>query len=251
MLKSSVFSFLLLALPATAAAQSVQGLYISGGTGVNFTDTMLSSGGSTQIDTAPGALGLGAVGWGFGNGLRIELEGSYRPNAIDGISTYRINGQLLPLSNVDGDVDTSAIMVNLAYDLPLQPFGLPVQPYVGVGLGHAWLDFGGSGGNGFAKFALPDHNTFNGPDFVSFGSSSALAYQAIAGASLPLDILPDLNLTLEYRFLGTTRADIPVSRVAAGSITVNGAVPSSHTHNGFEVHNNAVVFGLRYAFGTL
>jgi hypothetical protein len=29
----------------------------------------------------------------------------------------------------------------------------------------------------------------------------------------------------------------------------NGAVPSSATRNGFEVHDNAIALGVRYAFG--
>ena len=30
----------------------------------------------------PGMAGLGSVGWGFGNGLRVEIEGNYRDNTL-------------------------------------------------------------------------------------------------------------------------------------------------------------------------
>ncbi len=38
-------------------------------------------------------------------------------------------------------------------------------------------------------------------------------------------------------------------RVALTTDRVNGAIPGSKTHNGFEVSDNAVLVGLRYAFG--
>jgi OOP family OmpA-OmpF porin len=237
--------------PAIAVAQPVQGLYLSGATGVNFMDSLQSSQASTRIDTSAGPMGLGAAGWGFGDGLRAEIEGSYRSNDIDGISTLRVTGAHRPLTDTSGNVGTSAVMANIAYDIPVQPFGLPIQPYIGGGLGYGWLDFGDAGGNGFATFHLPRHNTVNSADLVSFGSGGALAYQAIVGASVPLSMLPGLDLTLEYRYFGTDRTDIPVSRVGTTGLVVNGAIPSSHTHNGFEVHNNSLAVGLRYAFDAL
>jgi OOP family OmpA-OmpF porin len=248
MFKLSLLTYVIL-LPIVAVAQPVQGLYISGATGVNFLDTLQSSQATTRIDTDSGPMGLGALGWGFGDGLRAEIEGSYRSSDIDGISTRRVNGALLPLTDTSGNAGTPAVMVNVDYDFPVQPFGLPIQPYIGGGVGYGWLDFGNAGGHGFAKFRLPENNTFSEPDLVSFGSGGAFAYQVIAGASLPLGMLPGLDLTVEYRYFGTAGADVPVSRVSTSGIVVNGAVPSSVTRNSFEVHDNAITFGLRYAFG--
>ena len=242
---------MVIVLPATAIAQPIQGLYVAGATGPNFMDSLQSSQATTRIDSGAGPMGLGAVGWGFGDGLRAEIEGSYRSSDIDGISTRRVNGTLAPLADTSGNIGTAAVMANVAYDIPVQPFGLPVQPYIGGGVGYGWLDFDNAGGNGFTKFRLPEHNTYSGQDLVSFGSGGAFAYQAIVGASLPLSMLPGLDLTLEYRFFGMARADIPVSRVATGNFVINGAIPSSHTHNGFEVHNNTLAVGLRYAFDAL
>ena len=65
-----------------------------------------------QRSTDTGPLGVAAIGWGFGNGLRAEIEGSYRSNSISGISTLRGNGQTLPLSNVRGSAQTYAVMAN-------------------------------------------------------------------------------------------------------------------------------------------
>jgi hypothetical protein len=76
-------------------------------------------------------------------------------------------------------------------------------------------------------------NTFSGPDLVHFGTGAAFAYQAIVGAAYPIREVPGLKLTAEYRFPGAARADVPVSRFATGGILINGAVPVSHTRNGF------------------
>ena len=241
----------LLLLPVVATAQSVSGPYISGSVGANFAGSLSSSNETTQIDTNPGPLGVAAVGWGFGNGLRAEIEGSYRSNGVAGISTRRGNGLLEPLTNTDGSPATEAVMANLVYDLPLPDFGLPVHPYIGAGLGYGWLRFDNAGGNGRAQFPAPGNNTVSSPDAVSFGSAGALAYQAIVGVSVPLSVLPGLDATLEYRFFGMARADVPVSRIATGGNTVNGVVPSLETRNGFETRDNAVLIGLRYAFDAL
>ena len=234
-------------VPAVAVAQPVSGLYVSGGVSINIADELQSAGGTTKVDTNPGPLGLLSLGWGFSNGLRVELESSYRSNAISGISTLRINGQQEPLTNTGGALGTTAIMANVEYDLPFRGFGL--QPYVGAGLGYGWAQFNDAGGNGFGRFLLPENNTFTGPDLVSFGSAGAFAYQAIVGASLPIHVVPGLDATIEYRFFGTARADVPVTRVSIGTDLVNGELPSNTTHNGFDLHDNSLLIGLRYRFG--
>jgi outer membrane protein OmpA-like peptidoglycan-associated protein len=237
-------------LPAVAGAQPIQGLYVGAGVGANFAGTLSSSHDLTKVYTDPGPLGLLALGWGFGNGLRAEIEGSYRSNGISGISTLRTNGKTVPLSNVSGSAQTYAVMANVAYDIPLHPFGWPLQPYIGAGAGYGWFNFNNAHGNGTTTFQLPDNNTFGPwPDLVSFGSAGAFAYQAFAGVSLPLQFLPGLDATLEYRFFGTARENVPVTRVTTTGDVVNGVVPSSQTHNGFQLLDNAVLVGLRYSFG--
>jgi OmpA-OmpF porin, OOP family len=140
-----------------------------------------------KIDTDLGPLGVIALGWGFGNGLRAEIEGSYRSNGISSIATLRTNGRTLPLTNASGSAETYAVMANFAFDIPVHRFGWPVQPYIGAGVGYGWLNFNNAQGNGTTTFHLPDDNTFGpGPDLVSFGSAGAFAYQAIVGMSLPL-----------------------------------------------------------------
>ncbi len=235
-------------LPAIAAAQPVQGLYFSVGAGANLAGNLLSEKQSTKIYTTVGSIALAGLGWGFGNGLRVEIEGNYRSNSVGGISTRRLNELLLPLANPSGNAATYAVMTNLMYDLPVRPLGL--QPYIGAGVGYGWLDLGNVHGDGLTNFALPGNNTVSGPSVETFGTAGAPAYQAIAGTSVPLRILPGLSATLEYRFFGMLAADAPYNRVStATGNTVNGVQPSSSSHNKFTVADHAILIGLRYSFG--
>jgi hypothetical protein len=149
-----------LLLPVVAKAQEVHGLYINVDTGLNVADSMPSSTDTTRTDTNLGPLVLIDPGWGFGGGLRAEIEGSYRSNDISGISTRRQNGTRQPPGNASGTAATYAVMVNAVYDFPIHPFGLPIKPYIGTGPGYGWLDFGSAGGNGYGIIALPQSNTY-------------------------------------------------------------------------------------------
>jgi len=187
-------------------AQPVQGLYVSLGAGANLAGDLLSDHEITKVYTTVGPVGLADLGWGFGDGLRMEIEGSYRSNSISGISTRRVNGALDPLSNVSGRDATYAVMANIAYDIRVHSFGL--QPYVGAGVGYGWLDFGDVHGNGFGTFRLPNNNIVGPiPTRVRFGTAGALAYQAMAGTAPPLPGVPGLSATLEYRFFGMASPD--------------------------------------------
>jgi OOP family OmpA-OmpF porin len=237
-------------LPVAAEAQPLQGLYVNLEGGANFAGDLLSANQTTKVYPDAGAVGLAAVGWEWGYGLRTEIEGSYRSNAISGISTRRLNGDLLPLSNTSGTVRTYAVMANIEYDLPIHTSEFPIQPYIGAGAGYGWLDLGNASGNGLGRISLPQGNTYTGPTSVEFGSAGAFAYQAMVGASMPLHIIPGLTLTAEYRFFGMAEADVSVSRMAANSTNlVNGATPSASTHNGFTEEDSAILIGLRYTLG--
>ena len=71
-----------------------------------------------------------SVGWGFGNGLRAELEGDYRYNAFDGATGFGSQRHDLAA----GHEQKFGGMVNVLYDfVGLTPM---LQPYVGVGVGY-------------------------------------------------------------------------------------------------------------------
>ena len=94
-LRSALLAATVLATPIAASAQPVTGLYIGAGVGVNITQKESVNGVAVGVGTLinnfstingniKGSTGFGgvlSVGWGFGNGLRAEVEGNYRYNS--------------------------------------------------------------------------------------------------------------------------------------------------------------------------
>ncbi|HYZ22296.1 MAG TPA: OmpA family protein [Rhodopila sp.] len=196
---------------AAAQAQSVNGLYVTLGGGVNIMQKESARldgfpGVDLDLQTKAGAVGLTSIGWGYGNGLRAEVELGYRYNGYD-----RLSGPGGSVS-LSGSEQKFGPMVNVFYDF--NGFALPVTPYVGLGVGYQW--------------AREQLNLAGGSGWQTKG---AFAYQAIVGAALPLAAVPGLALTAEYRFLGMS-TDRKYDGVRLG--------------NDF---NHSVLVGVRYAFG--
>ena len=80
-----------------ARAQFFEGPYIAGAIGMNYLDdakfrldgglnqgmTALGQPNGGQLGFDYGGVGLLSLGWGFSNGIRLEIEGSYRSNQVD------------------------------------------------------------------------------------------------------------------------------------------------------------------------
>lgn len=244
----------ILAAPFAAKAQPVDGLYVGAGAGVNFRQDQNIRG--VQIDRGPGAgavfgsgfagvplgvnsglkkqydtgiLGLVSVGYGFGNGLRLEIEGSYRENRL-----RHTSGTPFPTAS-GGNELTYAGMGNVLYDFdPGFLFGLslPVQPYIGVGAGYAQTDF----------LNLHTYGT-NYPYFQkSNDTAGEFAYQGIFGVAYPIQAVPGLYLTTEYRYFGVL--DGPKYH---GAIDTAGGRSYIESKQGNQ-SNHSVLFGVRYAF---
>jgi OOP family OmpA-OmpF porin len=172
--------------PASAqtAAQYTTGPYVSLGVGPNFTNKAKTSG--SGIDTEyrfdTGIAGAAAVGYGLGNGVRVEGEIGYRKNDVDKASTGAASGTFRSYT----------FMLNGLYDLAL---GWPVTPYFGGGIGLANVRAGGV--------------TVPGSTTRISDSQNDLAYQAIGGLSYPLT--DHLKLDASYRFLGAVDPDLKAS----------------------------------------
>jgi OOP family OmpA-OmpF porin len=91
-LRGALLSATVLVAPIAAMAQPVSGVYIGAGAGVNFMqDSTLSNlsfpaaktkfAGSATLSHDVGMVGVVSVGYGLGNGLRLEIEGGVRQNA--------------------------------------------------------------------------------------------------------------------------------------------------------------------------
>jgi outer membrane protein OmpA-like peptidoglycan-associated protein len=211
----------LLALPVAANAQPVDGLYIGGGAGINLMQSesakATSPGVATSIkkdmSSAPGPVIVLSLGYGFGNGLRAEVEGNFRYNSFSG------NGY-------GGQEQKFGGMANVLYDfVGLVPV---VTPYVGVGVGYEGVKESNLHLSGAGATATASTN-----------SKGSFAYQAILGASFPVAGVPGLSITGEYRFLGLAE-----DRTYSGSV---GALPASIKMD--DNYNHSFLVGFRYAFG--
>jgi outer membrane protein OmpA-like peptidoglycan-associated protein len=216
----------MLALPMAAAnAQAVDGLYVGGGLGVNFLQDesfKLAIPGASATGTIKSTVGPVAVlslGWGFGNGLRAEIEGDYRQN--------KFKNPCAGAASCGGTEQKAGGMVNVLYDfVGMVPM---VQPYVGVGAGY--------------QQAYENNDYVSGLFHAPNSNRGSFAYQAILGAGIPIAAVPGLALTAEYRFMGLAGNRQYPAVVNVGATTVKGTLTSTNDFN------HAVLFGVRYNFG--
>jgi outer membrane protein OmpA-like peptidoglycan-associated protein len=233
MLRNGLLTTSLLVLPIAAGAQPVTGLYIGVGVGVNLLQDQSTStqvGGRTvgtgKVQSEVGFAGVLSLGWGFGNGLRAELEGSFRDNKFNKATTAT------SVDMAGGWEQKYGPMVNVLYDFNgLVPW---LVPYVGAGVGYQWA----------FKQNVRAYNPGVNQLTLNNNTQGAFAYQAIAGAAFPLPaIMPGLAATLEYRFMGLTgtRSDsgIGINR----GVAMTGSVSSNSNYN------HSILVGLRYNFG--
>jgi outer membrane protein OmpA-like peptidoglycan-associated protein len=231
-LRSALVAATVLALPIAANAQAVKGLYMGGGVGINILQQQSATGSFTGMtglnSTSRSTLGPAAVvalGWGFGNGLRAEIEAGYRYNGLNSVTAGGLPTQ------GGGTQQTFGGMVNVLYDF----VGLSsmIQPYVGAGIGYQGVTLT----NTYARNAAAAVAVRN-------GTQGAFAYQAILGAAMPIASVPGLALTAEYRFMGLA-GDRSYSATATPAVgaAVSGSVSTS------ESFNHSVLLGVRYNFG--
>ncbi len=240
----------ILALPVAAYAQPVSGLYVAGAAGANFANTTRSESTNTKVATDPGPLGVVDLGWGFGNGFRVELEGAYRDNSVSELSVRRVNSQVLPTADVGGRIASYATMANALYDVDLRRFGTSLRPYIGVGVGIGWLQYDDVGGNVPTVFHLPENNTVDEDGRLTFAATgAAFAYQAIAGVAYPLRMVPGLAVTAEFRYFGIQNVRVDATTIGCCGNLVNGVLPTAHNFGRFGSTDELVLVGLRYVLG--
>ncbi|MFM7608749.1 MAG: OmpA family protein [Alphaproteobacteria bacterium] len=220
------------ALPVLAQAQPVTGLYLGAGVGANYLDKTGITGTydspperleGASVDFNWGYVGVLSLGWGFGNGLRAEIEGSYRSNDT---ATYRYANTTQ--SGTNGTVTSYGAMLNVLYDFNLGGALGGIAPYIGVGAGYIWQDYSNVG----SRVSPTDTDFYN-------GTSGAFGGQAIVGLSLPISSVPGLALTAEYRFMMTSGHNLDSNTVGGVQLPANVDVDNK---------NHSLLIGLRYAF---
>ena len=226
-----------------ASAQPVTGLYVGGGGGANFLQQEHGRSASylngtsapfpASVSHDAGYVGVASVGWGFGNGLRAELEGDYRYNRIS-----KSGGA--GLVSEGGKEQKYGGMVNVLFDLDV---GSPyVFPYFGGGAGYQWVDRQRSI-SGTISVPTP-FGTFGGPSVTNTGRGvdGSFAYQVIGGLSFPVPPVVGLSLTAEYRYFALA-GDRSYGETFTGLAGLSGR-RIKVTDN----YNHSLMLGLRYAF---
>ncbi len=223
-----------------ARADTIAGPYVSLGAGYNILQDQRAFFAPGTINPGPskrtyrwgdGFDGQGSVGWGFGNGLRLELEGDEYYNNVNNKVRSGIPNQ------TDGHAEAYGAMVNVLYDIDMARFGLsvPITPYLGVGAGYQWNHLS-------PLTTVSSDGTIN----RAGGTNGSFAYQGIVGAAYDIRPLPGLAVTVEYRFLGTddeTEDPYSVEQFTGGGAT-RGPVYLG------DRFNHSLMLGVRYAFDT-
>ncbi len=210
-------------LPVMAHAQPVTGPYVSlgGGTSLMNPTSVSNSGGSLKYQFKPDYAGVAGIGYGFGNGFRVELGGEYTRNTV-----HAIDDDFGDKIAATGGEEKYGALVNAYYDISV---GLPIFPYVGAG-----------GGYLFTKYNTDLSGTSAGDTVKVSGTQGSFAYDIIGGVSYPIAEVPGLSLTAEYRFMQLVQSRSFVGQASGIDFTGSGKLKvgqeSSHTF----------LIGLRY-----
>ena len=186
------------------------GFYVSLNGGANFpekTDSVFDPGlpsqGTIVTDGETGFRFGGALGYAFNRYFSVEGEFSYMENDID----------TLELTSFPGGGPQPAVGTARAYTGMANAYlSLPAgawRPYVGAGIGRAWVK---SDGVGLAIFPLRTND-----------SDTALAWQLMGGVGY--QIAPNLELGARYRYL-----NIDDTRLVADNGDVQ-AIDNIKTHS--------------------
>lgn len=226
-LHRALLTAVFLIAPVLAMAQPVTGPYVGAGAGLHipqspdFTTGGALRTGKLQLNQDLGFNADLSLGYGFGNGLRMEIEGDFLRSDI-----RKVLGTGVP-TTASGTVRTWGAMANAIYDMDV---GVPyLYPYLGLGAGYQWTKLN------------PLDVTGAGATLGSTSQSGAFAGQAIAGVAFPIESVPGLSLTADYRFMDILGGE----RYGADAITRGvGAPVTLKMHNQLD---NEVTFGIRYA----
>jgi OmpA-OmpF porin, OOP family len=228
--RASLASAVLLATTLAANAQPFQGLYIGAGAGYNIpqatkvTPQSAALGSGLRLEEGGGFVGLGSLGYGFGNGLRLEVEGDFRRDGL-----HQLKGTPFPTA-AGGNVMRYGAMFNALFDMDIGVRWL--FPYIGAGVGYQWTNLHGvSVVSSAAPFSYATNET-----------KGAFAWQAIAGLAYPIPNVQGLSLTSEYRFMQVTGGE----KFAGTLTTAAGTVPAGIKLG--NQNNHILLLGVRYAF---
>lgn len=238
----------MVALPSFAMASTITGPYVDMAGGYNLVQHQQFRQGSPgtshghgiggNAHSGTGFNGYLSSGYGFGNGLRVEIEGTYNQTHITRLGgAFAAGGDS---RKAHGKSEGWGAFTNVLYDIDLGMFGLndvPITPFVGIGAGYMWQ-----------RYRKVYNRSTGRPDPNFNNTQGGFAAQFIAGAAYDIPGVPGLALTTQYRFMGQTGS---MSGVTSGR---------QYLHNNNENHGKGdrvsfntrythqFLLGLRYAF---
>ncbi len=233
-LRSALLTATLLATPAVAMAQPVDGLYVGAGAGYNYLQPLKLhgsldggiDGGSAKLRGDGGFVGSASVGYGLGNGFRLEVQGDYRQDH------QSLKNGSSGVQGGDGDTQSYGGYLNALYDFDIgSPFFFP---YVGLGAGYRWTEL-----HNFSAY-VPGVANFTGNNNTQGGFSA----QGMVGAAFPFPGMPGLSITAEYRFTGVFEKERFGGTVTSPLLLA----PVGATARANDQYNHSFLVGLRYAF---
>jgi len=193
---------------------------------------------NANLSTGIGGAGVGTLGYGLGNGLRVEIEGAYRGNSFSRTSGNNRTG-VEASTGTSGSEQLYGPMVNLDYDFNgLVPWFVP---YVGIGMGYQWAHLNNFTTTGTAAAAAL------APTIRSNDTRGGFAVQGILGGAYEIPQVPGLALTAEYRIMA-----LPGTRTYNAAFTVATPEGPATRFGKFQLGhdlNNTFLFGVRYNFG--
>jgi outer membrane protein OmpA-like peptidoglycan-associated protein len=167
----------------------VTGPYVDLGLGTNLMQTQKytyaqpNAGQTGHFVFRPDYAGQIGVGYGLGNGFRVELDGNFfRNSAVK--ADDNVNGN----NRVHGGVNTYGVLLNGYYDIPT---GTNFVPFVGGGVGYEWQKFQHIG------VPAPYGDSYSG----TYGS---FAFDVGAGVAYNIPQVPGLALTAQYQYTELT-----------------------------------------------
>ena len=204
----------LVMMPFLANAQtSESGYYVGAGVGASgYPNQKINNnfGVNGKVDDSLGGVGSLSLGYQYGNGFRSEVQADFRSNEVESFASVGTKGQR----------HQYGAFLNGFYDIPVALGG--IVPYVGAGVGYEQVDY----------------NAVHVPGYGVnlYGNRGSVAIQGIVGASYPIEAVPGLSMTAEYRLVDLPQhSDYHYSQYA-----------SFRPEGGF---NSSGLVGLRYSFG--
>ncbi|MBL6852282.1 MAG: porin family protein [Alphaproteobacteria bacterium] len=188
----------LILLSAAQARAQGSGIYIGGGLGAESPSSStwhvpkLSQFG--RFDLSQTNMLLVDLGYKFGDGIRVELEGQYDQFSLKKLTIPSVASALA------GHITSATIFLNANYDFTIfQGWG----GTIGAGLGSDWNNAKGNSSAGLA---------------ILSGSDRAFAWQVMAGVQH--QIIPNVDLDIDYRYQGAGSTTVTQSGV--GNFVLGG-----------------------------